>query len=289
MATKSVLRTTTTAPYRVQRGFRTFFAYLLFGFLTLGALYPLIWLVLNSLKTQFEMFDATWTLPSAVQWQNYERAWNFGIAQYILNSVVVTSLSVLLTVTLSVLAAFALSRFTFKGQELLFYFILGGLMLAPEVSLIPLFRILTALGIYNTYFAMVLPNVAFGVPFTVFLIRAYMLGLPRELEEAAYIDGANPLQVLWYVIVPLSRPIIASAALLHAMRVWNEFMFALTFVESERLKPITVGVMSFVSALRTDWSVVMAGLVISALPMIVLFLLTQRQFLRGLTAGGLKG
>lgn len=264
-------------------------AYLLFGVLSLIALYPMVWLVLNSLKTQFEMFDATWTLPTEPQWQNYVAAWNFGIAQYLVNSVIITALAVLITTTLSVLAAYALSRFQFPGREPLFYIILGGLMLAPEVSLIPLFRILQTLGIYNTYWAMVLPNVAFGIPFTVFLIRAYMLELPRELEEAAFIDGANALQVLWNIIIPLSRPIIASAALLHAMRVWNEFMFALTFVESERLKPITVGVMSFVSALRTDWAIVMAGLVISAVPMVIIFLIAQRQFLRGLTAGGLKG
>lgn len=263
--------------------------YLLFIILVVGALYPLFWLLTNSFKTEFDMFASTWSLPKTWHPENYARAWNFGIAQYILNSFIVTLLSVFITVSLSVLAAFSLSRFMFWGKQLLFYIILGGLMLAPEVSLIPLFRILNALNLYNTYWAMILPNVAFGIPFTTFLIRAYMLGLPKELEEAAYIDGANPLQVLWNIIVPLSRPIIVSAGLLHAMRVWNEFMFALTFVESDRLKPLTVGVMSFVSALRTEWTSVMAGLVISALPMILLFLIAQRQFVRGLTEGGMKG
>lgn len=187
------------------------------------------------------------------------------------------------------MAAYALSRFQFRGQIPLLFFILGGLMLAPEVSLLPLFRILNTLGIYNTYLALILPYVAFGVPFITFLLRSYILLLPRELEEAAYIDGAGPVGVLLNVIVPLSRPIIASAGLIEAMRVWNEFMFALTFIQSEQLKTLPIGIMSFVSALQTEWTVVMAALVMSAVPMIVLFLLTQRQYIQGLTAGAIKG
>jgi raffinose/stachyose/melibiose transport system permease protein len=116
-----------------------------------------------------------------------------------------------------------------------------------------------------------------------------MLGLPRDYEEAAVIDGASPLGVFWHVIVPLCRPILASAMLLDAMRVWNEFMFALTFIVSDNLKTMPLGLMSFAGALREQWTVVMAGIIISAIPMIVLYLLTQKQFIRGLAAGGIKG
>lgn len=212
-----------------------------------------------------------------------------GISRYLLNSILVTVITVILTVTLSTMAAYALARFRFRGQTLLLFFILGGLMLAPEVSLIPLFRVLVRMGIYNTYLALILPYTAFGIPFTTFLLRAYIIGLPRELEEAAQIDGAVPLGVFRHVVVPLSRPMIASSALLQAMHSWNEFMFALTFLESDKLRTLPIGIMSFVSTLRTEWTVVMAGLVISAIPMILLFLLTQRQFIRGLTTGGIKG
>ena len=116
-----------------------------------------------------------------------------GISRYLLNSILVTVITVILTVTLSTMAAYALARFRFRGQTLLLFFILGGLMLAPEVSLIPLFRILVRMGIYNTYLALILPYTAFGIPFTTFLLRAYIIGLPRELEEAAQIDGAGLL------------------------------------------------------------------------------------------------
>ena len=263
--------------------------YLLFGLLTVVSLYPLIWLATNSLKTDIDLFEASWSLQREWHWEHYSRAWDYGIARYLVNSVLVTGASVVLTLVVSVMAAYALARFRFRGQTLFLFFVLGGLMLAPEVSLLPLFRILNSLGIYNTYLALILPYVAFGVPFITFLLRSYILGLPRELEEAAYIDGAGPVGVLWNVIVPLSRPIIASAALIQSMRVWNEFMFALTFIESEDLKTLPIGVMSFVSALQTEWTVVMAALIISAVPMIVLFVLAQRHYIQGLTAGAIKG
>jgi raffinose/stachyose/melibiose transport system permease protein len=271
------------------RQWSRFFAYLLFIILTIVALYPLIWVATNSFKTDLQLFEHSWSLPKEWHWENYARAWKFGIAKYILNSVIVTVIAVLINIAISMMAAFALARYQFRGRNLLLYFILGGLMLAPEVSLIPLFRILTTLKIYDTYLAMILPNVAFGLPFTTFLIRSYMLGLPRDYEEAAVIDGASPLGVFWHVIVPLCRPILASAMLLDAMRVWNEFMFALTFIVSDNLKTMPLGLMSFAGALREQWTVVMAGIIISAIPMIVLYLLTQKQFIRGLAAGGIKG
>jgi raffinose/stachyose/melibiose transport system permease protein len=266
-----------------------FFTYLLFIVLSVLIIYPFIWVATNSLKTDFQLYEKSWALPKEWHWENYKLAWNYGIAKYVVNSVLVTAVSVLINACISLMAAYALSRFKFKGQNFLLYFILGGLMLAPEVSLIPLFRILSFMKLYNTYLAMILPDVAFGIPFTTFLIRAYMLGLPKDYEEAAVIDGANSFGVFWRIVVPLCRPILASAMLLDAMRVWNEFMFALTFVIDDDLKTIPLGLMSFAGALREQWTVVMAGLILSAIPMIVLFLITQKQFIRGLAAGGVKG
>jgi raffinose/stachyose/melibiose transport system permease protein len=268
---------------------QTIGAYLLFIVLGFIALYPLLWILTNSLKTDIQLFDNSWALPQVFHFENYERAWKYGIANYIVNSVFVTIVTVSLNIAISLMAAYALARYQFKGRNILLYFILGGLMLAPEVSLIPLFRILSSMHLYNTYFAMILPNVAFGIPFTTFLIRSYMLGLPRDYEEAAVIDGASTISVFLRIVIPLSRPIIASAMLLDAMRVWNEFMFALTFILDDKLKTIPLGLMTFSGALREEWTVVMAGLIISAIPMIVLYLVTQKQFIRGLAAGGIKG
>jgi len=263
--------------------------YALFIVLTVISIYPMLWIVTNSLKTDIDLFEKTWELPEEPRWENYERAWDFGISKYIVNSVIVTVASVIGTAAISTAAAFALARFRFPLRSFWLFFILGGLMLAPQVTLIPLFRTLIDLGIYNTYWALIIPYIAFGIPFSTFLLRAYMLGLPRELEEAAYIDGAGPLGVFLYVVVPLSRPVIASVMVVQAMRSWNEFMFALTFIESDDLKTLPIGIMSFTSALRIEYTTVMAGLTIAALPMILVFLVAQRYFIRGLAAGAIKG
>lgn len=272
-----------------QQRLQRFGTYALFILLSIVAIYPLLWVLTNSFKTDVQLFDNSWALPKVFHFENYVRAWNYGIARYILNSVLVTVAAVGLNIAVSLMAAYALARYNFKARNFLLFFILGGLMLAPEVSLIPLFRILSSLKMYNTYFAMILPNVAFGIPFTTFLIRSYMLGLPRDYEEAAVMDGASTISVFLRIVIPLSRPIIASAMLLDAMRVWNEFMFALTFVLNDKLKTVPLGLMTFSGALREEWTVVMAGLIISAIPMILLYLLTQKQFIRGLAAGGIKG
>ena len=294
MTNAAVVRTTPAKRSRLLKGagqerINKLLVYLLFIVLSVATIYPLVWVATNSLKTDVQLYDNSWSLPKEWHWENYAKAWKFGIAKYVVNSAIVTAASVMINILISLMAAYALARFQFKGRNLLLYFILGGIMLAPEVSLIPLFRILSKAGLYNTYWAMILPNVAFGIPFTTFLVRSYMLGLPRDYEEAAVIDGASSFGVFWRIVIPLCRPIIASAMLLDAMRVWNEFMFALTFVTNDKIKTVPIGLMAFSGALREQWTVVMAGLILSAIPMIVLFLLTQRQFIRGLAAGGIKG
>ena len=275
--------------YRARRLITQLSVFSLFLVLTVIAIYPMIWIVTNSLKSDIDLFEQTWAFPQEPRWQNYERAWQFGIGRYIINSVIVTGSSTVGTVAISTMAVYALARYRFRGQTFLLFFILGGLMLAPQVTLIPLFRTLVKLGIYNTYLALILPYIAFGIPFSTFLIRAYIMGLPRELEEAAFIDGAGPWGVFMRVIVPLSRPVIASAMVIEAMRAWNEFMFALTFIESDKLRTLTIGISAFQSTLRAEYTVVMAGLAIAAIPMILVFLVAQGQLIRGLTAGSLKG
>lgn len=256
--------------------------------LTLFTLYPLVWLVTNSFKTTNEMFDRSWSLPESWLYQNYLDAWNFGLGHYIVNSVFVTAISVTAIVLVGALNAFVLSVLEFRGKPLIYAFLLGGMIMPPEVCLFPLFKILTTLGLYNTYFAMILPYVAFGLPFATFLIRAHMATIPIELYEAAVVDGAGVLRIFWLIYLPLSRPALAAAGLIMVMRVWNEFIFALTFVQSDSLRTLTIGISTFGDALRVDWTVLMAGLVISVIPVLFVFLAMQRQFISGLTQGAVK-
>ncbi len=271
-----------------RRGFSYSILLILFWGLTIAAIYPLVWLFFSSLKTSAEMFGSVWALPASWKWSNYVEAWNFGISHYLISSLIVTFASTIGVVSLAAASAYALVALRFPGKTILYVAILGGTILPPEVSLFPLFKTLNYLKIYDTYWALIIPYVAFGLPFSTFLIRAYMIKIPSELSEAATMDGAGPLWTFWHVYVPLSRPILASAALIQAMRSWNEFIFALTFVESDSVKTITIGMMSFANALRGDWAVMMAGLAISVVPILVVFLFMQRQFIGGLTQGAVK-
>ena len=260
-----------------------------FGIFSVIIIYPIIWLGLSGLKSNADFFLNTWSLPEEWLWGNYQAAWDAGIGQFFINSVFITVVSVVSVLLLGSMAAFGLSRFQFKGQNIFLVLILSGLMLSPQVSLIPLYKLLQAVGLYNTYWALILPYVAFQLPFAIFLMRSYFLSIPKELEESAIIDGCNIWQVYWHIIVPMGKPIIASCALLTAMNVWNEFMFALVFVEDSALRTIPVGLMNLRSQLNTNFGIQLAGLAISALPMIIAYIFFQKQFVRGLSAGSVKG
>jgi raffinose/stachyose/melibiose transport system permease protein len=253
--------------------------------LVVAVLYPLFWMVTSGLKTTQELFGNAWALPSQLRWSNFVDAWNQGVVRYLLNSVIVSAASVATTVGLSALAAYALTRTRIPLATPISFAILGGMMLSPTVALIPLFRLIQAIGIFDSYWALIVLYTAFRIPFTVFLIRAYMVTISRDLEDAAVVDGASRLQIFLNVILPLSRPIIVSASLLHALFAWNEFLFALVFINSSDLKTLPVGLLDLQSKFLTNYPVMFAGLTIAALPMIVVFVLGQRQFVRGLAEG----
>ena len=255
------------------------------GALVLAVLYPLLWMVFSSFKDNREVFDSPWGLPGELRWGNFAKAGNAGVVRYFTNSVIVTSASILTTVLVSAWAAYGLVRQKIVGGGIVLGLLLGGLMLAPTVALIPLFGLLQNLRIFDTYWALIVLYTAFRIPFTTFLIRAYMIDLSPEVDEAAKLDGCTPAQTFWRIILPMCRPILVSAALLQALFAWNEFVFALVFVSNGDLKTLPVGLMDMQSRLLTDWPVQFAGLTMAALPMIVLFLIGQRQFLQGLTDG----
>jgi raffinose/stachyose/melibiose transport system permease protein len=253
--------------------------------LVIAVLYPLLWMVFSSFKDNREVFDDPWALPGQLRWHNFVQAGDAGVVRYFTNSVIVTAGSILSTVLVSAWAAYGLVRLKIPFGGPVLGLLLGGLMLAPTVALIPLFGLLQNLRIFDTYWALIVLYTAFRIPFTTFLIRAYMIDLSPDVDEAARIDGCSPGQIFWKIILPMCRPILVSAALLQALFAWNEFVFALVFISTGDLKTLPVGLMDMQSRLLTDWPVQFAGLTMAALPMIVLFLIGQRQFLRGLSDG----
>lgn len=282
---------TTPSPRRTARGavlLRVVGQLLVWGVLAglvIAIVYPLLWMALSGFKTNQEVFGDPFGLPGALRWSNYATAWDQGVLRYVGNSAIVTVASVVTTTLVSAWAAFGLTRLDIPFGNGITLLILGGLMLAPTVALVPLFRLLQDLQLFNTYWALVILYTAFRVPFTTFLIRAYMVGMPLEVDEAARIDGASNRQIFWRITLPMCRPILVSAALLQALFAWNEFVFALAFISDDALKTLPVGLMSMQTRLTTDWPVLFAALTIAALPMILLFLVGQRQFLRGLIEG----
>ena len=252
-------------------------------------LYPLIWMVLSSLKTEREFFRNIWGLPKEFQFQNYAKAWDMGISDYFLNSVLVTISTILVTLSIAVLSAFGMVRYDFPGKNLIFLLGMGGMMFSAQVALIPLYRVIQNLRIHDTYWAMILPYAAFRMSITLMLVRSYFLSIPKEMYESATIDGCTSLRTLWHIYLPISKPILLTASILIAYYSWNEFLFSIIFIDSRALKTIPSGLMVFRDALNTDFALLFAGLTISAIPMIALFVLMQKQFIRGLASGAVKG
>jgi raffinose/stachyose/melibiose transport system permease protein len=255
--------------------------------LALGVLvlYPLIWMALSGFKDNAQIFGDPFALPERWTWTNYVQAWNQGVKNYVAMSFLVTVASAVSTVMVSAWTAYGLTRTPMPGKPLVVGLVLGGLMLSPTVALIPLVRMLQALGLYNTPWALILLYTAFRIPFSTFLIRAYMLDLPKDLDEAARIDGASEAQIFWQVILPLCRPIIVSCIILHVLFAWNEYLFAMVFTSGTEVQTLPVGLTSIMAKHGTNYAVVFAAMTISALPIVVVFFSAQRYFIRGLSEG----
>ena len=252
-------------------------------------LYPLFWILMSSFKDYNGIYGDVWGLPDIWHVENYMTAWNRGISQYFLNSLIVTICTLAGVVFASTFSAFGICQMKGRLGNFVFLFCLCGLLLSPQVCLLPLFMLLKSLKLKNTLFAMILPYIAFRLPVSIMLIRSFFVGISRELEEAATIDGATLMQIYGHIYLPLSKPIISTVIITTAYYAWNEFVFATIFVDSSKLRTIPVGLMVFRDGLMTEWGVVLAGMVISCLPIIVLFLLMQKSFVRGMTAGAVKG
>lgn len=252
-------------------------------------LYPLFWILMSSFKDYNGIYGDVWGLPDIWHVENYMTAWNRGISQYFLNSLIVTICTLAGVVFTSTFSAFGICQMKGRLGNFVFLFCLCGLLLSPQVCLLPLFMLLKSLKLKNTLFAMILPYIAFRLPVSIMLIRSFFVGISKELEEAATIDGATLMQIYGYIYLPLSKPIISTVIIMTAYYAWNEFVFATIFVDSSKLRTIPVGLMVFRDGLMTEWGVVLAGMVISCLPIIVLFLLMQKSFVRGMTAGAVKG
>ncbi|WP_157128146.1 carbohydrate ABC transporter permease [Brevibacillus parabrevis] len=253
------------------------------------SLYPIVLMILSSLKTNVEIFSSPLSLPNSFSLDTYKKLWEaVPFADFLLNSVFVSGMSVLLITVFSAMAAFYLSRFSYKWTGALYFFFIIGLMIPIKLGIVPLFLLMKNIGLLNSLWSLILIYTASGIPISVFILTGFFRTLPVELEEAARIDGCNHLQVFWRVLLPLIRPALATVVIINFIHAWNDFFFPLIFIQEEALKTIPVGMMVLFGEYETDWSLLFAGLTLSALPMIVVFLLASKQFMEGLTAGAVK-
>lgn len=260
---------------------------------TLVSVFPFVYAITTSLKTGSELFSTSlW--PQNGSLANYISLFTVAeqpFGRHIVNSVVVSTLVVVLSLFLGVTAAYALGRISFKGRGLLLTTILGVSMFPQVAVLAGMFEMIRALGLYNRSLGLVLPYLIFTLPFTVWVLTTFMRQLPKELEEAAIMDGCSPWRIIKDVFLPLLWPALVSTGLLAFIAAWNEFLFALTFVidNNERTVPVSISLISGASKYEIPWGKIMAASVLVTLPLIGLVLVFQKKIVSGLTAGAVKG
>lgn len=251
--------------------------------------YPVFLMVLSSFKTSREIFRSPFALPDSWSLANYVEAWTRGnFSTYFGNSVLVTAASLVLVLLLGSLAAYPLGRYAFRGRTWLTMYFLSGLMLPIKLGILPLFFLMRSLGLYDTPLALIAVYAASGLPFTIFVLANFFETLPRELEEAARLDGASEFRIFWQVMLPLVRPALATVAIFNFIPWWNDFFFPLIFIRSDRFKTLPLGLFSFFGEHQNDWALLFSGLTITALPVLIVYLFASRQIIKGLTSGALK-
>jgi raffinose/stachyose/melibiose transport system permease protein len=229
-------------------------------------------------------------VPWPAHTENYPRAWvASNIGRLYWNSIYVSTLSMIATVAISALAGYGLGRIRFAGRGLVYGIVLIGLTIPLQIALIPLFMNLRALGLLNTPFALIGPYTGFGLAFGTFIMKGFFAGLPRELEEAARLDGAGEFGIFARVMLPLTRPALATVAIFLFLQNWNEFLFALTFITEGRMRTLPTGIYALLSSeFYGNYPILAASLVLFSVPVLVLYFLFQQQFVEGITAGALK-
>lgn len=253
------------------------------------SLFPLVWMWLAALRSSKEVYASPFSLPSHFDFGNIAKAWTVGrFSEYFLNSVIITVPTVFGVVAISALAGYGIARFRFRLRTTLFYTLLLGLMVPFQSVMIPLYYQLRDMNLLGTYWAFILPATALGLPFGTFLMQSYFAGIPAELAEAARIDGCSELRVFWSIMLPLAGPAVGSLTVFQFVWTWNAFLMPLLYMQSENLRPIPLGMMFFQGRYTQDVSLIAAAVTIATVPVIVMYLIFQRQFVRGLTAGAVK-
>jgi raffinose/stachyose/melibiose transport system permease protein len=260
---------------------------LVVSFIVLG---PLALAAMNGLKSKGQVMNRPFALPETALWSNYTdilRSHSFW--RQLTNSTLIMLATALLVLSLASSAAFVFARMPFKGRELLFTYYVLGLLFPVTVAILPVYLLIRRIGLVDTMWGIILPQVAFLLPLSVIILRNFFLSIPPELEDAAYVDGATAFQFFWKILLPLSRPALAAVAVLTMVYSWNNFFLPLVALNSESKWTLPLGVMQFSGQYSSDWGAILAFVTLAMIPAIAFYLIAERQIVAGLTAGSLKG
>lgn len=252
-------------------------------------LVPLAWMLSSSLKPDYQIFEIPpRLLPSPPRWANYPEALQFvPFGRYAANTLAISALTIVGHLLSCTLIAYAFARLRAPGRDALFLVVLATMMLPYPVTMVPLYIVFSRLGWVNTFLPLTVPAF-FGSPFYIFLLRQFFMAIPPDLEDAAWIDGANTLQLIWFVILPLALPALATVTILTFQSTWNDFLPPLIYLQNRQLYTVTLGLQFFRTTYTTNWSYLMAASLVTMLPVVAVFFAAQRLFIEGITLTGVK-
>lgn len=283
-------QTATAKKATIKKRTRRSFIYIILILFSIINGYPILWMVMNSFKSSQEFSLNPFGLPMEWVFTNFREAWvTANIGTYFFNSVLVGVVSVVIAIFTGALASYFLSRFQFKGKKLLYGFLVLGLLIPIHSTLVPMYILMQNIGLLNTYWSLIFPYVAFSLPITIFLLTSFMRSFPNEIEESAIMDGAGVFRIFWSIILPMTKPAIATAVVINFINNWNEFSFALVLISDEAMQTLPLGLANFASAYTTNYPAQMAGLTTVLIPTIIFYLIMEKQIVDGMTQGAVKG
>ncbi|MGN7165413.1 carbohydrate ABC transporter permease [Paenibacillus cellulositrophicus] len=250
---------------------------------------PFVYVLFTALKSPVEYFSTNpLAFPKVIAWENFHKAYMV-LDSYFVNNVKLVVICLPLILLFASMAAYSLARLAFRGREFWAIFFLVGMMVPISITIVPIYIMFKSLGLINTHTALVLALVAFGLPFTIFLMRGFFLGIPKEIEESARIDGCRHWGIYARIIIPISRPILITAAIFNFMGVWNDFFFSYTFIQDNDKLTLNVGLLAFTKQFVTEYNSLTAGMILIILPSFVLFVIFQRYIMARTNDGAVKG
>lgn len=264
--------------------------YIILTLWSLIVLFPLWTLVVNSFKPQKEIFADPFGLPKTFTLAGYQAAWSTGrFDLYFFNTIYVTVISLVLILLFGSMAAYALAKWKSRLTDFLYVFFIAGLMIPIRLGTIDLVRIIKALHLQDSLWSLIPVYVAMGMPIATFVLTTFIRSLPNEMFDAAKVDGANEWSIYATIVLPLMRPALATVAIFNMIKIWNDFWFPLVFIRAEQSRTVALGVSLLFGQYRTDWNRALSVLSLAAVPMLILYVLLSREFIKGLTAGAVKG